>query len=38
MNRNFESLSPWEQVGDGTQARRPEELKPLPPPPEAPKK
>ncbi|KAF9535527.1 hypothetical protein CPB83DRAFT_841919 [Crepidotus variabilis] len=30
--RNFESLSPWEQVGDGTQARRPENLKPLPPP------
>jgi len=37
--RNFESLSPWEQVGDGTQARRPDELKPLPPPqPEAPPK
>jgi len=30
--RNFESLSPWEQVGEGTQPRRPEELKPLPPP------
>jgi len=37
--RNFESLSPWEQVGDGIQARRPDELKPLPPPqPEAPPK
>jgi len=33
--RNFESSSPWEQVGDGTQARRPEELKPLPPPPKS---
>ncbi|KAF9036487.1 NADH-ubiquinone oxidoreductase 30.4 kDa subunit [Hymenopellis radicata] len=30
--RNFESLSPWEQVGDGTRAPRPEDLKPLPPP------
>ncbi|KAF9056631.1 hypothetical protein BJ165DRAFT_1435073 [Panaeolus papilionaceus] len=30
--RNFESLSPWEQVGDGTKGRRPEDLKPLPPP------
>ncbi|CAA7264731.1 unnamed protein product [Cyclocybe aegerita] len=30
--RNFESLSPWEQVGDGTKGRRPEELKHLPPP------
>ncbi|KAF8898385.1 hypothetical protein BD779DRAFT_1607210 [Infundibulicybe gibba] len=30
--RNFESLSPWEQVGDGTAAPRPENLKPLPPP------
>jgi NADH dehydrogenase (ubiquinone) Fe-S protein 3 len=37
--RNFEAQSPWEQVGDGTQARRPEELKPIPPPqPEAPPK
>ncbi|KAJ7919108.1 hypothetical protein B0H13DRAFT_1990452, partial [Mycena leptocephala] len=26
--RNFESLSPWEQVGDGTTAPRPAELKP----------
>ncbi|KAF7310636.1 Complex1-30kDa domain-containing protein [Mycena chlorophos] len=33
--RNFESLSPWEQVGDGTIAPRPDELKPLPPPPPA---
>ncbi|KAF5368325.1 hypothetical protein D9758_002342 [Tetrapyrgos nigripes] len=31
--RNFESLSPWEQVGDGTKPVRPENLKPLPPPP-----
>jgi len=30
--RNFESLSPWEQVGEGTKGRRPEDLKPLPPP------
>jgi len=30
--RNFESLSPWEQVGGGTTAPRPDELKPLPPP------
>ncbi|KAK0198586.1 NADH-ubiquinone oxidoreductase 30.4 kDa subunit [Armillaria mellea] len=30
--RNFESLSPWEQVGDGTKAPRPDNLKPLPPP------
>jgi len=37
--RNFESLSPWEQVGDGTESRRPDDLKPLPPPqPEAPPK
>jgi len=31
--RNFESLSPWEQIGGGTQAPRPTELKPVPPPP-----
>ncbi|KAF9452523.1 putative NADH-ubiquinone oxidoreductase 30.4 kDa subunit mitochondrial precursor [Macrolepiota fuliginosa MF-IS2] len=31
--RNFESLSPWEQVGDGKPAPRPDSLKPLPPPP-----
>jgi len=30
--RNFESLSPWEQVGDGTTGRRPDDLKSLPPP------
>ncbi|KAI3621981.1 nadh-ubiquinone oxidoreductase kda subunit [Moniliophthora roreri] len=30
--RNFESLSPWEQVGDGTAPIRPDNLKPLPPP------
>ncbi|THH19740.1 hypothetical protein EW146_g1502 [Bondarzewia mesenterica] len=30
--RNFESLSPWEQVGDGTEPRKPDELKPVPPP------
>jgi len=29
---NFESLSPWEQVGDGTKPIRPAELKPVPPP------
>ncbi|KAH7883816.1 NADH or F420H2 dehydrogenase [Phlebopus sp. FC_14] len=28
--RNFESLSPWEQVGSGTEPIRPPELKPLP--------
>lgn len=32
---NFEALSPWEQVGDGVKAPRPENLKPLPPPPKA---
>jgi NADH dehydrogenase (ubiquinone) Fe-S protein 3 len=31
--RNFEALSPWEQVGDGTTPRKPAELKHLPPPP-----
>ncbi|EJD04310.1 NADH dehydrogenase [Fomitiporia mediterranea MF3/22] len=31
--RNFESSSPWEMVGDGTPAKRPDDLKPLPPPP-----
>jgi len=31
--RNFESLSPWEQVGEGTAPIRPDELKHLPPPP-----
>jgi len=38
--RNFEAQSPWEMVGEGTQGRRPEELKPLPPspPPEEQKK
>jgi NADH dehydrogenase (ubiquinone) Fe-S protein 3 len=30
--RNFESQSPWEQIGEGTPGRRPEELKPIPPP------
>ncbi|KAF9014976.1 hypothetical protein BDQ17DRAFT_1403745 [Cyathus striatus] len=30
--RNFESLSPWEQVGEGVKTPRPDELKPLPPP------
>ena len=30
--RNFEALSPWEQVGDGTEPRKPQEFKPLPPP------
>ena len=32
LDSNFEALSPWEQSGDGTKPRRPEELKPLPPP------
>ncbi|KAJ8084298.1 putative NADH-ubiquinone oxidoreductase 30.4 kDa subunit, mitochondrial [Marasmius tenuissimus] len=37
--RNFESLSPWEQIGEGTEPVRPDNLKPLPPPkPEEPKK
>jgi len=37
--RNFESLSPWEQVGAGTEPIRPPELKPVPPPhPEEPQK
>ncbi|KAN0100826.1 hypothetical protein V8E55_000810 [Tylopilus felleus] len=38
--RNFESLSPWEQVGAGTEPIRPADLKPVPPPKleEAPKK
>jgi hypothetical protein len=36
---NFESLSPWEQVGQGTEPMRPAELKPIPPPqPEQPPK
>ncbi|KII93641.1 hypothetical protein PLICRDRAFT_171370 [Plicaturopsis crispa FD-325 SS-3] len=30
--RNFEAQSPWEQVGQGTEPRRPNELKPVPPP------
>ncbi|TFY61476.1 hypothetical protein EVJ58_g4497 [Rhodofomes roseus] len=33
--RNFDALSPWEQVGDGTVPKRPDELKPVPPPPPA---
>ena len=32
--RNFEALSPWEQVGDGVEPKRPDSLKPLPPPPQ----
>lgn len=32
--RNFDSLSPWEQIGDGTKAPRPDELKHLQPPEE----
>ncbi|EKM60865.1 uncharacterized protein PHACADRAFT_180034 [Phanerochaete carnosa HHB-10118-sp] len=38
--RNFDALSPWEQVGDGTTPKRPDEFKhvPLPPPPPAEKK
>jgi len=31
--RNFESSSPWEMVGEGTPSPRPNEFKPLPPPP-----
>ncbi|KAH0590391.1 putative NADH-ubiquinone oxidoreductase 30.4 kDa subunit, mitochondrial [Termitomyces sp. J132] len=31
--RNFESLSPWEQIGDGTTPRKPDSLKHLPPSP-----
>lgn len=40
LHRNFESLSPWEQVGAGTEPIRPADLKPVPPPKpeEAPKK
>ncbi|EJF66479.1 F420H2 dehydrogenase [Dichomitus squalens] len=34
--RNFDALSPWEQVGDGTAPKRPDELKPVPPPPPPP--
>ncbi|RDB28948.1 NADH-ubiquinone oxidoreductase 30 subunit, mitochondrial [Hypsizygus marmoreus] len=30
--RNFESLSPWEQIGEGTAPRKPDEFKHLPPP------
>ncbi|KZT06368.1 F420H2 dehydrogenase [Laetiporus sulphureus 93-53] len=37
--RNFDALSPWEQVGDGTVPNRPDEFKPVPPPkPEEPQK
>ena len=31
--RNFDALSPWEQIGDGTAPKRPDEFKPVPPPP-----
>ncbi|KAF8591968.1 NADH or F420H2 dehydrogenase [Ramaria rubella] len=31
--RNFEAQSPWEMVGEGAEAVRPEEFKPAPPPP-----
>lgn len=34
--RNFDSLSPWEQVGEGATPKRPEELKHVPPPPPPP--
>ncbi|KAJ2928874.1 hypothetical protein H1R20_g8175, partial [Candolleomyces eurysporus] len=34
--RNFESLSPWEQIGDGTKGKRSAELKHVPPPPPQP--
>ncbi|CDO70281.1 hypothetical protein BN946_scf184942.g81 [Trametes cinnabarina] len=30
--RNFDALSPWEQVGEGTVPKRPDELKTVPPP------
>ncbi|KIL71023.1 hypothetical protein M378DRAFT_95934 [Amanita muscaria Koide BX008] len=30
--RNFEALSPWEQNGEGTEPRKPAELKHVPPP------
>ena len=30
---NFEAQSPWEMVGEGKDAVRPEEFKPAPPPP-----
>ncbi|KAF8499146.1 NADH or F420H2 dehydrogenase [Russula emetica] len=30
--RNFEALSPWEQVGEGSEPRKPQEFKPIPPP------
>jgi NADH dehydrogenase (ubiquinone) Fe-S protein 3 len=37
--RNFEALSPWEQVGDGVEPSKPENFKPIPPPkPEEPQK
>ncbi|KAI0757251.1 F420H2 dehydrogenase [Daedaleopsis nitida] len=34
--RNFDALSPWEQIGEGTAPKRPDELKPVPPPPPPP--
>jgi len=30
--RNFEALSPWEQIGEGSEPRKPQEFKPIPPP------
>ncbi|KAK7694394.1 putative NADH-ubiquinone oxidoreductase 30.4 kDa subunit, mitochondrial [Cerrena zonata] len=33
--RNFDAASPWEQVGEGTEPKRPAEFKPVPPPPKA---
>jgi len=36
--RNFEAQSPWEMVGEGQAAPRPDDLKPLPPKVEEPKK
>jgi NADH dehydrogenase (ubiquinone) Fe-S protein 3 len=38
IHRNFEALSPWEQVGEGSHHNRPDELKPAKPQPEAAKK
>ena len=34
--RNFDALSPWEQIGEGTAPKRPDELKRVPPPPPPP--
>ncbi|KAI0005452.1 NADH-ubiquinone oxidoreductase 30.4 kDa subunit [Russula compacta] len=36
--RNFEALSPWEQIGEGSEPRKPQEFKPIPPPTAEPQK